>query len=66
MIVVDLYVYGGFWVACYVFIACLQVITPTVIQTAGVGIPLYCSRLHRAYRAVQAVLTAVVLVVNSQ
>ena len=69
MIVVEYYVFGGFWFDCSFFTACLRVITLTALQTAGLS-PSFVHD-YRAFCTVQAVLhtatiIAAALVVSSQ
>ena len=54
MIVVDYYVFGGFWFDWSIFTACLRVITLAALQTACVF--LSCVYDYRAFCTVQAVL----------
>ena len=68
VICVDYHVFGGSWLDCSIFTACLPVITLTALQTAGV----FLSFVHdyRAFGMMQAVLQtatiiAAVLVVSS-
>ena len=68
MIVVEYYVFGGFWFDCSFFTACLRVITLTALQTAGLS-PSFVHD-YRAFCTAPAVfqttIIAAVLVGSSQ